>query len=280
MSDLLAETEAKQPASSRLLVQVEKKIGTITLNRPEVHNAFDDTLIAELTLAVQQLEQNRDVRLIVLAAQGKSFSAGADLNWMKRMANYSWEQNYQDSLQLAGLMQTIFNCHKPTIALVQGAAFGGGVGLIACCDIVLASDSALFCLSEVKLGLIPAVISPYVIDAIGVRSAKRFFMTAEKFDAEEARLCGLVHKIVPMTTFQQDCNAYLEAILHNGPDAVLKAKNLVHRVTARGIGEDIIRETAQRIADARASAEGREGISAFLEKRLANWDIKTVIDGF
>jgi len=246
-------------------------IGTITLNRAELHNAFDDKVITELTNAITNLELDNDIRIIVLAAKGKSFSAGADLNWMKRMAGYSWEQNYQDSLQLASLMQTIHNCRKTTVAIVQGAAFGGGVGLVACCDIVLASEKSIYCLSEVKLGLIPSVISPYVVKAIGERNAKRLFVTAEKFKANEALQMGLIHKVYDADELNDKAEDYLQKVLANGPRAMRQAKELVNLVYNQPIGEEIIRDTAQRIADIRASQEGREGVSAFLEKRPANW---------
>lgn len=246
-------------------------IGKIILNRAEIHNAFDDKLISELTLSIKKLDEDEQVRIIVLAANGKSFSAGADLNWMKKMAGYSWEQNYQDSLQLAGLMQTLHECKKTTIALVQGAAFGGGVGLVACCDIVLASEKAVFCLSEVKLGLIPAVISPYVVKAIGERNSKRYFATAEKFNVKAAKHIQLVHKIIAHEKFEEKTAEFLAQILSNGPVAMLKAKALINTVYNHPINEDIIRETAQQIANIRSSAEGKEGVSAFLEKRPANW---------
>jgi len=187
------------------------------------------------------------------------------------MAGYSWEQNYQDSLQLASLMQTLYECKKTTVAMIQGAAFGGGVGLVACCDIALASEKAVFCLSEVKLGLIPSVISPYVVKAIGERNAKRYFVTAERFDAVEARQINLVHKIFAHNEFANSVEDFLQKTLANGPQAMYQAKKLVNLVANRSIEEDLIRDTAQRIADIRASNEGKEGVSAFLEKRPANW---------
>ena len=258
--------------SSLLIDKRDNGIATITLNRAEIHNAFDDKLIGELTREIEKLDHDSNVRVIVLAAEGKSFSAGADLNWMKRMAGYSWDQNYQDSLQLASLMQTLYECKKTTVALVQGAAFGGGVGLVACCDIALASERALFCLSEVKLGLIPAVISPYVVKAMGERNAKRYFATAERFDAEEAKHINLVHKIFAAETYAEDCEDYLQKLIANGPNAVYQSKKLVNFVANKEINEDLIRDTAQRIADIRASKEGKEGVSAFLEKRPASWE--------
>ncbi|WP_444994027.1 enoyl-CoA hydratase/isomerase family protein [Aliikangiella sp. IMCC44359] len=253
---------------------IEKKtngVGKITFNKADVHNAFDDSFISELTKGVSQLNEDTSVRVIVLAAKGKSFSAGADLNWMKKMAGYSWEQNYQDSLQLASLMQTIYECEKPTVAIVQGAAFGGGVGLVACCDIALASEKALFCLSEVKLGLIPAVISPYVVKAIGERNAKRYFVTAERFNSNQALSMNLIHSIYPHDQLDTEAEQFINTILSNGPRAILKAKQLINFVQEKPLDEEIIRETAQRIADIRASKEGKEGVSAFLEKRQPKW---------
>jgi methylglutaconyl-CoA hydratase len=258
--------------SQSISVKVSQSgVAKITMNRPELHNAFDDQVIKELTNAIRKIDNNQNIRLLVLAAEGKSFSAGADLNWMKRMATYSWEENYQDSLKLAGLMQALHDCSKTTIAIVQGAAFGGGVGLVACCDIVLASDKALFSLSEVKLGLIPSVISPYVVKAIGERNSKRYFASAEKFDAQEAKLIQLVHKVIGHDELQNFAKDYINKILANGPQAMRQAKQLVNHVVDKPIDEELVLETAQRIADIRASSEGREGVSAFLEKRPTNW---------
>ncbi|NVJ52033.1 MAG: enoyl-CoA hydratase/isomerase family protein [Gammaproteobacteria bacterium] len=245
--------------------------GIITMNRPDVHNAFDEKLIKDLTKALQKLQSHDRVRVVVLQAEGKSFSAGADLNWMRKMADYSWSENYQDSLALATLMQTLSQLKKPTIGLVQGAAFGGGVGLVAACDIVLASDQAKFCLSEVKLGLIPAVISPYVIKAIGARQANRYFISAEIFTAQAAQTIGLVHEVIANDSFKEHAQNYIQAVLKNGPLAIQAAKDLIQFVERHPIDEELIRETAQKIADTRASAEGKEGVSAFLEKRDPNW---------
>ncbi|MFT6735328.1 MAG: methylglutaconyl-CoA hydratase [Polaribacter sp.] len=264
-----------------LLTKTKNGVGRITLDRAELHNSFDDKVIQSLTDAIKSIDQDNSLRLLVLDAKGKSFSAGADLNWMKRMANYSWEENYQDSLKLAGLMQALYVCSKTTIAIVQGAAYGGGVGLVACCDIVLASEKAVFCLSEVKLGLIPAVISPYVVRAIGERNSKRYFATAEKFDVAEALNIQLVHKVYPLNELKDLSGDYINRILANGPNAMYQAKNLVNHVNNKNIDEILILETAQRIADIRASVEGKEGVSAFLEKRPAHWAsaiVKTVGD--
>lgn len=255
-----------------ILIEIKANgIARITLNRADIHNAFDEKIIKEISDAIYQINLDDTVRILVLDAKGKSFSAGADLRWMKRMAEYSWEENYQDSLKLAGLMQALYECNKTTIAIVQGAAFGGGVGLAACCDIVLSSDSAIFCLSEVKLGLIPSVISPYVVKAIGERNAKRYFVTAEKFSAQQAKQIQLVHKVVAHDELSDYSQDYINKILANGPRAMIQAKKLVNFVSNQTISEELIRDTAQRIADVRASAEGKEGVSAFLEKRPANW---------
>ncbi len=255
-------------------VLVEKRdngAALIKLNRPDVHNAFDDKLIKQLIKTIQTIDKDDTIRIVVLSAEGKSFSAGADLNWMRKMADYNWSENYQDSLALATLMQSLKQMCKPTVAWVQGAAYGGGVGLVACCDFAIASNKAKFCLSEVKLGLIPAVISPYVIDAIGERNAHRYFVTAEVFDAEQAEKIGLVQQVVDESEFNAFCESLLNASLANGPNAIMAAKKLIQTVSKERLSEDLIRETAQRISDIRASQEGKEGVSAFLEKRAPNW---------
>jgi len=264
---------SKEKQNPSIIVNKNKNgVARITLNRPDLHNAFDDKVINELTNVIYRISQDQSVRILQLDAIGKSFSAGADLNWMIRMASYNWEENYQDSLKLAGLMQALHDCEKTTIAIVQGAAFGGGVGLIACCDIVLASDKAVFCLSEVKLGLIPSVISPYVVKAIGERNSKRYFATAEKFDANEAKQMQLIHKVIPHDELAEKAQDYINRILANGPRAMIQSKRLVNYVYNQPITEELVRETAQRIADIRATSEGKEGVSAFLEKRPADWN--------
>jgi methylglutaconyl-CoA hydratase len=242
------------------------------MNRPEVHNAFDDLLIGELTSALKNLAANERVRVVLLTGSGKSFSAGADLNWMRRMADYTWDENLHDALGLGELMQTLNSLGKPTIALVQGAAYGGGVGLVVCCDMAIATSRAAFCLSEVKLGLIPAVISPYVIAAIGERACRRYFLTAEPFPAEEAHRLGLVHEVVADDQALHVRGQELaSALLNNGPQAMAAAKDLIATIAGRPVDAGLIADTAGRIADRRASAEGREGLSAFLEKRTPGW---------
>jgi methylglutaconyl-CoA hydratase len=249
-------------------------IATVLLNRPAVHNAFDDALIQTLTTELQRLEADPTVRAVVLAANGRSFSAGADLHWMRRMATYSYDQNLADARQLAGLLGTLNTLAKPTIAKVQGPALGGGVGLVACCDVAVAAETATFALSEVKLGLIPAVISPYVIQALGERQARRYFLTAERFDAWEAHRIGLVHQVVAVDQLDARISQLCQALLANSPAALAAAKDLVHTV-GQSPDEATIEDTAQRIARIRASSEGREGVAAFLEKRRPAW-VKSV----
>jgi methylglutaconyl-CoA hydratase len=249
----------------------DRGIASVTLNRPEQHNAFDDGMIAELIELLGTLEQDDRVRVLVLRAAGKSFSAGADLNWMRRMADYDLAQNQDDAMQLAELMQRL-NCFpKPTIALVQGAAYGGGVGLIACCDIAIASQAASFCLSEVKLGLIPAVISPYVVEAIGARAARRFMLTAERFDAGQAFRLGLVHEVVETQELDARLDSIVDFLLTAGPAAQAETKDLIRAVSNRPIDDQLNQSCAKRIARIRASSEGREGLDAFLDKRKPNW---------
>jgi methylglutaconyl-CoA hydratase len=246
-------------------------VATLTLNRPDRHNAFDDGLIAELTASLRRMGERTDVRVVVLTGAGRSFSAGADLEWMRRMAAASRAANLADAAALGRLMHTLDRLPKPTIALVQGAAYAGGVGLVACCDIALASDRAVFCLSEVKLGIIPAAISPYVIQAIGGRQARRYFLTAEPFSAARAREIGLVHEVVPEAELSATLDRVIAALQLGGPSAQAAAKELVFLCQGRAIDAGLSAETAQRIAIRRASPEGREGLSAFLDKRPPNW---------
>lgn len=254
-----------------LLCETRAGVATVTLNRPQLHNAFDDALIESLTATLRTLEADAAVRVVVLAANGKSFSAGADLNWMRRMADYSEAQNLDDARGLGELMRTLNGLAKPTLARVQGAAYGGGVGLVACCDIVIAATSASFCLSEVKLGLIPAVISPYVVNAIGERQARRYFISAERFDAATAQRLGLVHEVVEPQALDARVDELLATLAQNGPAAMVAAKRLAQDVARGPLDAALIEDTAQRIAAIRASAEGREGLSAFLGKRQPDW---------
>ena len=244
---------------------------TVTLNRPDVHNAFDDHLIRLLTRELEALDRDPSVRVVVLAAAGKSFSAGADLNWIKRTADYSEAENLADAKALAGLMKTLSGLSKPSVAAVQGAAYGGGVGLIACSDIAIASETAVFSLSEVKLGLIPAVISPYVIAAIGQRQAHRYMLSAERFDAREALRIGLVHQVTTAEGLEAGVGHMVETLLANGPEAMAETKKLIAAVAGRPRDDTLIADTAARIARVRGSEEGREGVAAFLEKRQPGW---------
>ena len=257
-----------------LQVEIHQGIATVRMNRPDVHNAFDDHLIAELTTELRRLDQAPEVRVVVLAASGKSFSAGADLNWMQRMAKYSEAENLRDAVAMAGLMRTLHGMHKPTIARVQGAAFGGGVGLVACCDIAVAAAEASFSLSEVRLGLIPSVISPYVIAAIGEREARRYFLTAERFGAEEARRIGLVHEVTTGDRLDEAVKNFADHLVKGGPNALAAAKKLIADVARRPLDDALMEETARRIASIRVSQEGREGLSAFLEKSPPAWTKK------
>jgi len=246
-------------------------IATITLNRPEIHNAFDDVMIGELTHALLDLDADPHVRVVILAANGPSFSAGANLNWMKRMAGYSEAQNVKDALGLAGLMHVLYTLSKPTIARVQGPAFAGGLGLVACCDIAIATREATFCLTEVRLGMIPAVITPYVIAAIGERQARRYSLTAEKFDAAEAFRLGLIHDLVEEHELGSTLNTLVTQLFLGGPHALAQCKDWIATVAASPIDDRLVAESARRIAALRASSEGRDGVAAFLEKRDAGW---------
>jgi methylglutaconyl-CoA hydratase len=258
--------------TARLLVErAAGGVARLTLNRPEVHNAFDDALIAELDSAFMRIDDDAAVRAVVLAANGKSFSAGADLTWMRRVATYSHAENVADAIRLTELLRRIAGLSKPVIALVQGAAYGGGVGLVAACDIAIASEAASFMLSEVKLGLIPAVISPYVVRAIGARQARRYFISAERIDAAQAQRLGLVHEVVGADALEDAGARMLERLAANGRRAMAAAKDLVDAVADRPIDRAVMEDTARRIADARAGAEGREGIAAFLDKRKPGW---------
>ncbi len=256
---------------SILLDKDERGLATVTLNRPRVHNAFDDELIGRLKRALEQLDDDPRVGVILLGAAGKSFSAGADLNWMRRMASYSREDNLADANALAAMLHTLANTSKPTVAAVQGPAYGGGVGLVAACDVVVASSAARFCFSEAKLGLIPAVISPFVVTAIGPRAANRYFLTAETFGAEEACRLGLVHETVSPDELENEVQRIVGTLLGYGTQTMAAVKSLLRAVTNRSIDGDLLADVAGRIADQRASPEGREGIAAFLEKREPEW---------
>jgi methylglutaconyl-CoA hydratase len=243
----------------------------VWLNRPERRNAFDAQVIADLTQTFQTLSEDPHVRVVVLGAHGKAFCAGADLNWMQSMADFSWTENHEDASRLAQMLWTIDRCPVPVIAEMQGDCYGGGVGLAATCDIVVAAREAHFCLSEVKLGLIPATISPYVMRAIGERAARRYFVTAERFNAARAQDLGLVHEVCELAKLSSTVDTLVHAIVHNGPQAVRACKHLVHELTLVPPGTDMRDDTARRMADIRASDEGREGMRAFLNKATPPW---------
>ena len=246
-------------------------VARVTLNRPEVRNAFNEVLIAELTAAFTELGQDPALRAIVLAAEGKAFCAGADLNWMKAMAGYSWDENHADATKLADMLWAIYSGPVPVIARVQGDVYAGGVGLVACADIVVAVDAAGFCLSEDKLGLLPATIGPYVVKALGEQASRRYFVTAERFSAAEARRLGLVHETVAPDALDAKVDELTAAICANGPAAARACKLLVKDVASREITPALRDDTARRIADIRASAEGRAGVQSFLSKTPAPW---------
>ena len=252
-------------------VTIRDAVATVTLNRPEIHNAFDETLIAHLTAAFVSLDDHPDVRVVVLAGAGKSFCAGADLNWMKRMAAFGNDENLADAHALAAMLRSLYALSKPTIARVTGAALGGGVGLVAACDIAIAVPEAMFALSEAKLGLIPATIGPYVIEAIGARQARRYFLTAERFSAAEALSIGLLHEVVAADAIDTRIDTMIATLRAASPAAQLECKALIRGVAHRPIDEDVIAGTAEHIAAVRASPEGKEGVAAFLGKRAPLW---------
>jgi methylglutaconyl-CoA hydratase len=254
-----------------LIVEIRDAVALIALARPDLHNAFNETLIAEMTQALAALDADDSVRAVILLGHGRSFCAGADLNWMRRMAACDHADNIADAMAMATLLKTLNQLAKPTIARVHGAAFGGGVGLVACCDIAIAAQDATFSLSEAKLGLIPATISPYVIEAIGARQARRYFVSAERFTAAEAFRIGLVHDIVPAAELDGRINEILGSLLLAGPHAQAAAKDLIRAVAHQPIDDRIIADTARRIAAMRAADEGKEGVAAFLGKRAAAW---------
>ena len=257
---------------SNLLIEIENGVAKLILNRPDVHNAFDDLLIAKIITALTQIETNDDIRVVVLTSQGKHFSAGADLNWMKRMAILSEQENREDAQQLAELMHQLNNLNKPTIALVNGAAYGGAVGLIACCDIAIATQRSRFCLSEVKIGLSPAVISPFVVGAIGERAARRYFLSAEAFDAQKAEQLGLLHDVVAdEVALAEQGEQLINVLLQNSPQAMNKTKQLIKEVSRGSIDKNMRDYTVNLIASIRVSDEGQEGLSSFLEKRQPKW---------
>lgn len=254
-----------------LTVAVDDRVARLTLTRPEVRNAFNDEVIQQLKAAFESVGARDDVRAVVLAAEGPAFCAGADLNWMRRMADYTRDENIADAGQLAAMLQAIYECPKPTIAAVQGDVFAGGMGLVAACDMAVSVRTATYCLSEVKLGLIPATISPYVIRAMGARAAHRYFLTAERFSAEEAHRIGFVHELVDADALEAKVGELAQALVSASPAAVRACKRLVQDVAERAIDDALIAATVEGIAEIRASEEGREGVASFLQKRKPAW---------
>jgi methylglutaconyl-CoA hydratase len=265
-------TVSPEQTSAVVCRQRAEGITEVVLNRPDKRNAFDDVVIQELIEVFTRLDSDPAIKVVILRSEGKHFSAGADLGWMRGMADNSHQENLDDSRQLARLMSVLNTLSRPVIGLVQGAAYGGAVGLAACCDIVIATEQSRFCLSEVKLGLIPAVISPYVVRAIGERQARRYFISAEAFSARQAEHYGLVHIVCDdAAAMDTRCDELLAQLALNGPEAMQAAKDLVFAVSQKPIDDTVIDDTARRIADIRVGEEGQEGLSAFLNKRPANW---------
>ena len=256
---------------THLIISVANHIGRITLNRPDVRNAFNDDVIAELTEAFKDMGSRPDVRCIVLAAEGSAFCAGADLNWMRRMADYSYDENLADAGKLAAMLHTIAVCPKPTVARVQGDVYAGGTGLVAACDMAVASDLAQFCVSEVKIGLIPATISPYLIRAMGVRAAQRYWLTAERFSAAEAHRIGLVSEVTSIEMLDAAVDKLCKQLCLASPDAVRATKKLIDAVVGKPMTHELIAHTVKEIAVIRSTPQGKEGVQSFLQKRLPNW---------
>ena len=257
--------------SQHLSITQTGPVARITLTMPEIRNAFSDEVIQAITEAFADVGARADVRAVVLAAEGPAFCAGANLNWMRRMSDYTREENLADASKLAAMLRTIAECPKPTIARVQGDVYAGGMGLVAACDMAVSVDTAWYCLSEVKIGLAPATISPYVIRAMGARAAQRYFLTAERFTAAEAHRIGFVHEVVTADALDAKVDELLKALTSASPAAVVACKTLVADVVGRDIDEGLIAYTVEAIADIRASAEGREGVQAFLNKRKPAW---------
>jgi methylglutaconyl-CoA hydratase len=256
---------------STLDIQVNGPVARVYLNRPEVRNAFNDGVIAELTAAFTQLGADPSLRAIVLGGHGKAFCAGADLSWMRAMADYTWDQNRADAEALARMLWTVWSCPLPVVGRVHGDCYAGGVGLAAVCDVLVAAEGVNFCLSEARLGLLPATIGPYVVKALGEQASRRYFVTAERFTAQRAQQLGFVHECVPAEALDATVDDLVALLVANGPAAVKACKQLVQDVAGREIDAELRAETARRIADIRASVEGREGVLSFLGKREPAW---------
>jgi methylglutaconyl-CoA hydratase len=258
-------------STENLVIERDGAVARVWLNRPDVRNAFNEDVIADLKATFAELGAAGDLRAIVLGGRGKAFCAGADLTWMREMAGYSWDQNRADAQALADMLWTIYSCPVPVVGRVHGDCYAGGVGLAAVCDILVASDAAAFCLSEARLGLLPATIAPYVIRALGEQAARRYFVTAERFGASEAHRLGLVHELTDTEDLDAKVAAVVEALARNGPLAARACKKLVQDFASVPIDREVREDSARRIADIRASAEGREGVQSFLQKRKPAW---------
>lgn len=254
-----------------VLYKVDNGIATVTLNRPEVHNAFNEIVIGDLTDTLKKAGEDKAVRIVILRGTGKSFCAGGDLNWMRRMADYNHKQNVEDAMRLGTLLKTLNTLPKPTIGLIHGNAFGGGVGLAACCDITIAEETAQFCLSEVRIGIIPSIIAPYVIAAMGQNQSRRYFLTAERFDGKTAERVGLIDEAVAVGKLDEACEKIIAELWNGAPGAQARGKKLILEIFGKPIDDKIIQHTVEQIAEARASEEGKEGLSAFLNKTEPAW---------
>ena len=259
--------------TSTIDIQRSGPVARVFLNRPDVRNAFNSAVIAEVTQAFAALGADDGVRAIVLGGRGKAFCAGGDLNWMRAMADYSWEQNRDDAMALADMMWTVYSCPKPVVGRIHGDCFAGGVGLAACCDVLVAADGPNFCLSEARLGLLPATIGPYVVRALGEQASRRYFVTAERFSTAEAHRLGFVQVLVPADGLDAAVDGLVATLVANGPQAVKASKRLVQDIAGQPITPALREDTARRIADIRASDEGKEGVSAFLQKREPAWKL-------
>ncbi len=259
--------------TTTLDIRREGPVARVYLNRPEVRNAFNSEVIAELRTAFDALSADASLRAIVLGGHGKAFCAGADLNWMRAMADYSWEQNRADAQALADMLWAIYRCPHPVVGRIHGDCFAGGLGLAACCDVLVAAEGPSFCLSEARLGLLPATISPYVIRALGVQAARRYFITAERFSTAEAHRLGFVHLLCPADQLDAQVDQLVATLVANGPQAVKASKRLVQDLAGLPIGDELRADTARRIADIRASDEGKEGVQSFLNKRDPSWKL-------
>ena len=257
--------------TNTLDIRRDGAVARVFLNRPDVRNAFNDAVIAELTQTFAELAADATLRAIVLGGHGKAFCAGADLSWMRAMADYDWEQNRADAQKLADMLWTIYSCPVPVIGRIHGDCYAGGVGLAAVCDILVAAEGVNFCLSEARLGLLPATISPYVVRAMGEQAARRYFVTAERFSASQAQAMGFVHEVCPLEALDAKVDELVAAVAGNGPMAVRACKTLVQDVAGRPVDAEMREDTAHRIADIRASAEGKEGVQSFLNKRKPAW---------